>query len=210
MGSTQQQIKIDLHVHTRERSACGRSSAEEQIEFAIDAGLDAIGFADHDTLWPKGELQDLNQTYAPFKIFGGIEITVNSGEHLLVYGIDDERLERYYWYYPDLHHFVQEQQGFMALNHPFRFNPNIEVDYRNYRPDALEAYSNNIVPHGQERILALAEQFDFKVMSNSDGHHKRQIGRHYNVFEELPENERELARLLKDGQFRCVAPGMIM
>ena len=206
MGNTHQDIKIDLHVHTRERSSCGRSSAEEQIQAAIDAGLDAIGFSDHDRLWPKGLLQDLNQAYAPFRIFGGIEVTVDSGEHILVYGIDDDRLEKYFWQYPDLHYFVQERQGFMALNHPFRFNPRIEVDYRNYRPDALEAYSNNIEPHLQQRIIGLAERFDFDVLSNSDGHHVRQIGRYYNVFETLPEDEHELAQLLKTGEFRCVAP----
>lgn len=207
MGNTKKQIKIDLHVHTRERSACGRSRAEEQIQAAIDAGLDAIGFADHDQLVPKGLLQDLNRAYAPFKIFGGIEISVDSGEHILVYGIDDGRLEKYFWSYPDLHDFVEEQQGFLALNHPYRFNPELKVDYRRYRPDALEAYSNNIAPHVQKRILALAEKLDFKVLSNSDGHHKRQIGRHYNVFEMLPENEQELAQLLKDEQYSPVFPG---
>ena len=206
MGRTKQQIKIDLHVHTRERSACGRSSAEEQIQAAIEAGLDAIGFADHDRLFPKGLQEDLNRAYAPFKIFGGVEVTVDSGEHILVYGIDDGRLEKYFWSYPDLHYFVQEQQGFLALNHPFRFNPRIEVDYRNYPPDAFEAYSNNIVPHLQKRILALADELDFKVLSNSDGHHKRQIGKYYNVFEEMPENEWELVKMLKNGQFSCVAP----
>ncbi len=206
MERATQEIKIDLHVHTCERSACGRSSTEEQIQAAINAGLSAIGFADHDRLFPKALLLDLNRAYAPFKIFGGIEISVNSGEHILVYGIDDERLEKYFWSYPDLYYFVQEQQGFLALNHPYRFNPEIKVDYRRYQPDALEAYSNNIVPYVQKRILALADELDFKVLSNSDGHHKCQIGKHYNVFEDLPENGRELAQLLKDGQFTCVAP----
>ncbi|PID58602.1 hypothetical protein CSB45_03395 [candidate division KSB3 bacterium] len=200
------QIKIDLHVHTCERSACASLSAEEQIQAAIQAGLDAVGFADHDILWPKDLLQDLNQMYAPFRIFSGIEVSVIGGEHILVYGIDDRRLEEYAWHYPDLYDLVQEGQGFMALNHPYRFTPNIEIDYRNYPPHALEAYSNHIVPHCQKRILSLAEQFNFKVMSNSDGHHRGQIGKYYNVFEELPENEHDLAQLLRHGDFQCVSP----
>ena len=35
-------MKVDLHVHTKERSPCGRSSAVEQIQAAVSAGLGAI------------------------------------------------------------------------------------------------------------------------------------------------------------------------
>jgi hypothetical protein len=35
-------VKVDLHVHTQERSPCARASEDEQIQAAIAAGLDAI------------------------------------------------------------------------------------------------------------------------------------------------------------------------
>ena len=43
-------MKIDFHVHSSERSACGGASEESQIQAAIVAGLDAIVFTDHQRL----------------------------------------------------------------------------------------------------------------------------------------------------------------
>jgi len=76
-------MKIDLHVHCKELSPCGRSSEEEQIIAAINSGLDAIVFTDHNLLMPKHRLKFFNQKYEPFQIFGGIEVCVvcNSDSH---------------------------------------------------------------------------------------------------------------------------------
>jgi len=45
-------MKIDLHVHTTERSLCADSSEQEQILTAIERGLDAIVITDHGRLVP--------------------------------------------------------------------------------------------------------------------------------------------------------------
>ena len=107
-------VKIDLHVHTKERSFCGRSTEEEQIRAAIDAGLDAIAFSDHDRLAPHARLQELNEKYAPFRIFGGIEISVNR-EHILVLGVHEYTLETHRWSYPELHGFIQKHEGYITV-----------------------------------------------------------------------------------------------
>ncbi len=112
-------MKIDLHVHSKERSVCGRASEEEQIRAAIDAGLDAIVFTDHHRLISAERLQQLNEKYAPFRIFGGIEITLD-GEDVLILGVQDPALESMNWSYPSLHAFVRARGGFIALAHPFR------------------------------------------------------------------------------------------
>jgi histidinol phosphatase-like PHP family hydrolase len=65
-------MKIDLHVHCQERSACGKATEEAQVQAAIAAGLDAIVFTDHHRLMPLERLECLNQQYAPFRVFGGI------------------------------------------------------------------------------------------------------------------------------------------
>ncbi len=135
-------MKIDLHVHTRDYSACGRSTAEEQIEAAIEAGLDAIVFAEHDTLFPLARIRKFNHTYAPFRIFSGIEMSVIGGEHLLVLGVHDNVLEQRRWQYPDLYA-LNREGGFLAPNHPFRFNPVIKLIANNF-PPMLEGFSNNI------------------------------------------------------------------
>jgi len=198
-------MKIDLHVHTKERSSCGRSTEEEQIYAAIDAGLDAIVFSDHDRLAPLTRLEELNEKYAPFRIFGGIEISI-SNEHILVLGVHDYTLENHHWSYPELHSFVRKHGGFIAVAHPFRFNPGVNLDLERFPPDAIEAYSNNIQKSTEARLLNLAEQLGVPVLSNSDGHHTSTIGQYYNILECVPSDERELIEILKSGQFRYVSP----
>ena len=199
-------MTIDLHVHSKEYSFCGRSSAEEQIRAAIAARLDAIVFADHDHLFPEDHLQALNDKYAPFKVFGGIELTEYTGEHILILGVHDAALEYERWNYPDLYQFVRDMEGFMALNHPFRFTPTLDIEYERFRPDALEAYSNNISPELQPRILKLAKELDINVLSNSDAHVSVKVGHYYNELEETPKTEQELIALLKSGRFSCISP----
>lgn len=203
--------KIDLHVHTKERSSCGRSSEEEQIRAAIEAGLDVIVFTDHDRLIPRSHLQKLNNTYAPFKIFGGIEVSIwdqqlLSYEHLLVLGIHDVTLEHLHWTYPELHQFVKEKQGFLAVAHLFRFAPETNLDLERFPPDAIEAYSNNIRQRLAERLVSLAEERGLPVLSNSDAHHTNMIGRYYNLLDQTPANERELIEILQAGEFKCMYP----
>jgi predicted metal-dependent phosphoesterase TrpH len=204
-------MKIDLHVHSRERSACGKSSEEEQIQAAIRAGLDALVFSDHDRLLPRTRLRELNQKYAPFKIFGGIEVSTwdphtGSFEHILVPGLEDPRLEAYRWSYTELYEFVREQDGFFAIAHLFRFNDTTTVNLDAYRPDALEGYSNNISADLRVRLTAVAQQLQVPRLSNSDAHHTKFIGQYYNELLESPATAEELIAILKAGQYTCVFP----
>ncbi len=52
-------LRIDLHVHTQERSGCGKSPELAMIEAAIAAGLDAVVLTDHDRLAPPERLAEL-------------------------------------------------------------------------------------------------------------------------------------------------------
>ena len=67
-------MNIDLHVHASERSKCARSSEQELIREGIRIGLDALVFTDHNRLVPPERLVELNEEFAPFRIFGGIEM----------------------------------------------------------------------------------------------------------------------------------------
>jgi predicted metal-dependent phosphoesterase TrpH len=193
-------MKIDLHVHTSERSECGCASEEEQVNAAIASGLDAIVFTDHEQLAPIERLVQLNKTYAPFRVFGGIELGIN-GEHLLVLGINDERLVSTEWSYGELHTFCRARGGFIALAHPFRFHPDIKLDTEQYPLDAIEAYSKNMAPEAAGRIIDLASRWGIHALSNSDAHTTDIVGRYYNVLNRTPADERELIDALKQGDF---------
>jgi hypothetical protein len=203
-------MKIDLHVHTLERSSCSLASEDEQILTAIDRGLDGLAITDHDQLVPQAHIALLNRKYAPFHVFGGIEVSLQEGEHALVLGVHDPVLERAMWTYPDLHALVREQGGWLAIAHPFRFGPSINVDIERYPPDALEGCSINVPLTQASRIRELAAELGIQVICNSDAHRIRHIGAGYNLLkmndETLPLDERALIEHLKAGDFLCVCP----
>lgn len=198
-------MKIDLHVHTQERSPCGRSSTDEMIQAAVAQALDAVVITDHDRLVPTGELAALNAKYAPLRIFGGIEISLPE-EHVLVLGLDDPALERRAWTYPELHTFVNQHNGFLALAHPYRFAPNVALDLEHYPPHGMELRSRNTPRTAAHRIQALAAMIGCVLLANSDAHHREHLGRYYNTLQEDPASEKELLAALKAGAFERVAP----
>jgi histidinol phosphatase-like PHP family hydrolase len=193
-------MKIDLHVHTRERSSCAYSSTEQMIRAAIDSGLEGIVISDHDRLVPAEHLSILNAKYAPFRVFGGVEVTL-AGEHVLVLGVQDDLLERRWWSYPDLHAFVEERGGLLALAHPFRINGRIELDVERFPPHAIEVHSHNTPLRAEPAIRAVAAALDVPLLSNSDAHHSGEIGAFYNELDAAPEDVGALVTLLKTGAF---------
>jgi histidinol phosphatase-like PHP family hydrolase len=196
-------MKIDLHVHSQERSACGKASEEEQIRAAIAAGLDAIAFTDHHRLVPLDRLAALNQQFAPFRVFGGIEIS-SQGEDFLVLGLHHPALESPSWSYPDLHTYVRQQGGYIAMAHPFRFRTTIELNLDGFVPDALEVRSFNTPLEEEARIREIASRLGVPVLCNSDAHTCERIGMYYNLLEEFPADDKELITELKSGRFRCM------
>jgi histidinol phosphatase-like PHP family hydrolase len=198
-------MKIDLHVHSKERSACGRASEEEQIRAAMAAGLDAIVFTDHHRLAPLERLKELNDRYAPFRIFSGVEITTD-GEDVLVLGLHDAALESSKWAYPDLHAFVRKHAGFIVLAHPFRYHPQVNIEVDRFVPDALEVRSPNTPLAAEDRIREIASRLGIPVLCNSDAHSTDALGTHYNILERPPSDEQEMIALLRSGRFTCSHP----
>lgn len=196
-------MKIDLHVHAKERSACGQSSEEEMIRAAIAYGLDGLAFTDHQRLVPLERLAELNRVYAPFRVFGGIEITVAEGEDVLVFGVHDATLETRQWAYPDLFAFVRRRGGFLALAHPFRFRDAINIDIEEYPLDAIEIHSRNIGACDEPQILTTLERLGLRPLCNSDAHTADHVGIYYNRLERVPQDEAELLEILRAGAYSC-------
>jgi len=191
-------MKIDFHVHTSERSACATAPAAEQIKKAIAAGLNGIAITDHHHLVHPVELAKYNQIYAPFKIFGGIEITADH-EDWLVLGVSDTSLESENWAYPDLQHYVHSKGGIIILAHPYRYRTHLSVDVLANPPDAIEIRSNNIRIENVPRILQLASQLHLPTLCNSDAHSTSNLGRYYNIFAVEPPTPTQIFNALKTG-----------
>ena len=193
-------MKIDLHVHSSERSGCAIDTDEEMIRAAIAAGLDGFFFTDHHRFIPPDKLLSLNQQFAPFRVFRGIEITCDY-EDFLVLGVPDAALEREDWQYPDLYQFVRERNGFIVLAHPFRYRKIIAVDCETYRPDAIEICSANTPVGERTRIQELAQAWKIPTLSNSDAHSTERLGTYFNILDETPSTESAILDSLRAGRF---------
>jgi hypothetical protein len=189
-------MKIDLHVHARERSACAKEGEESQIRAAIAAGLDGIAFTDHHLLVGRDRLEALRKRYAPFKIYTGIEITADH-EDWLVIGVFDPRLESDRWSYPNLRRLVRELDGFIALAHPFRRQHKILVDLAKNPPDGIEACSTNTPAEYEAEIRTIAKDLGLRSLQNSDAHWNAPLGRFFNILPDSLDGDRELVKILK-------------
>jgi histidinol phosphatase-like PHP family hydrolase len=196
-------VKIDLHVHTKERSPCGRSGEEEMIQSAVAFGLDGLVFTDHHRLVPLDRLEELNRKYAPFRIFGGIEITVTEGEDVLVLGVRDSVLETREWSSPELFAFARKRGGFLVLAHPFRYHDEIDIDMERYPPDAIEVHSKNTGVCDESQIRAVLTRLGLFPLYNSDAHHADHVGIYYDQLARVPRDERELIDILRKGDYTC-------
>ncbi len=201
-------MRVDLHVHTSERSICAQSTESDMIHSALAAGLDAIAITDHDWLVPPQHLEMLNAKYAPFRIFPGIEVTLDPPtNHIVVLGVQDKVLESGEWSYPELHTFVRQREGFLILAHPFRWSEDLGVDVAAYPPDAIEVASNNTPRDAAPRIRKLAARLEIPLLSNSDAHHKMQLGFHYNRLHRVARDAPTLFEVLRAGEFKLQGPG---
>lgn len=189
-------MKIDLHVHTKERSACADLSEDEQIQGAIQAGLDGIAITDHEKLVPPAHLAELNRRYAPFVIYTGIEVPAND-LHWLVIGLADPALQRQDWHYPDLYRYVRSKGGLIILAHPYRYKPWLGVNIDHFTPDGIEIRSSNTPVKREQDIRKLAERLGMAPVINSDAHHPGTIGQYYTVLPKPADNDQELIRVFE-------------
>lgn len=195
-------MKIDLHVHDKERSSCSKSSEEEQIEAAIEFGLGGLIFTDHNVLTPLERINELNNKYKPFKVFGGIEIEMqDTHEHILVLGLHDKILQDKKWIYEELYEYVRKNNGYIAFAHPFRYKDFIEENLEKFVPDAIEIHSTNIGINDTHRIKELAAKLKTNLIGDSDAHHYSKVGIYCNDLFQKPKDEKELINMLKCGKY---------
>jgi len=202
-------MRIDLHVHTSEYSACSFSTEREQIERAIARGLDGIAFTEHGIQREQSCINRLNKKYAPFKIFTGVEVNViGSREDVLVIGVPEmtaynggRREYNSIWEYKDLYKFVRKNGGFIAIPHPFRYADEVRIDVARFLPDALELKSQNIDPGREHLITAFAKELGVKTMVASDSHHINNTGMHHLVLHNAVQTDADLVRELRSGRY---------
>ncbi|MCK8058605.1 MULTISPECIES: PHP domain-containing protein [unclassified Fusibacter] len=199
-------MKIDFHVHSSNYSDCAVSSIEDQIQAAINEGLDAIFITEHMKLFPQEQLDGLNKVHAPFKVYQAIEVTVlDIGyEDFLVIGVHDTAIENRHFTYKDLYKLVEELGGAIILAHPFRFSDVVHPDVYLHPPHAVELLSSNLNEENYDRRLSLAKELKIPVVTNSDSHYDRKTGCYYNTFDDSCTTEDLIVHALKSKKFSAM------
>ena len=194
-------FKYDLHVHTKESSACAHNTGKEMAQFYKSLGYDGICITDHflngnttvpkDLSWAK-QIEMFSKGYRNAKqegekiglrVFFGWEYSYR-GTDLLTYGLDKKWLLNH----PDLLDYsineycelIREEGGFIAQAHPFR-----EADYIDMirllprGVNAVEIINASMTDFVNQRAAEYADNYELLKQAGSDAHavdHKQYSG----------------------------------
>jgi predicted metal-dependent phosphoesterase TrpH len=182
---------VDLHVHTREGSACASQSAEELIARAIEVGLDGVAVTDHNAIEGALKAQRLARR-KPLKVFLGLEVSTAEIGDVLVYGLRDTTPEARVSM-KRLSRLVEREGAVMYAAHPFRRHNSsalwawLEEEGHDWRrmvelPDLLkplhgiEVYNGGATPQENETASLFASRFGLAGIAGSDAHGRLRVG----------------------------------
>lgn len=206
---------IDLHSHTWPRSHDSVLNPDDLITRAKQAGLDAIVFTEHDTVWDQKDVDELRAKHN-FLVLAGVEISTDDG-HILAFGIDKYVFGMHRS--RELASYVEKADGVMVAAHPYRrqmpWFSRSEDEYdaalqkaRNNPAyqyvEALEEINGRGSDKENEFSRRLCELMDLRGTGGTDSHAISDIGKCATYFEREIRDERELIAELKAGRFYAV------
>ncbi len=195
-------MRFDLHVHTREGSACAETPAEEVVGLAEEAELDGVAFTDHDRLWSAEELSELKErTATPLVLLSGKELVLQ-GAHLLVFGFDgspdpEEEVKSFV----ERVHAVGE--GSVVAAHPFdrrfAYSPRL---LSHWGVDAVEA-ANSRATATSAAVRQECRRLGLTLVGASDYHRRSdRLGEHYTKLLAPVRTVSDLTSALRRGRAR--------
>jgi hypothetical protein len=206
---------IDLHAHTWPRSHDSVLNPDDLVARAKQAGLDAIVFTEHDTVWDRKSVDELRAKH-DFLVLAGIEISTDDG-HILSFGIDKYVFGMHRS--RELASYVEKFEGVMVAAHPYRRQmPWFSRDDDEYQA-ALEKASRNPAyqyVHGLEELNGrgsekenefsrrLCAAMNLPGTGGTDSHAISDVGKCATYFEAEIRDERELIAELRAGRFHAV------
>jgi|TARA_Y100000310_G_scaffold26762_1_gene25522 hypothetical protein len=212
-------MKIDLHLHTSYGSSCAYMDPDQLIERAKFIGLDGVCITDHNQVWDADVIARLRKKH-DYLVIGGVEVSTDCGD-ILAFGVHQSVLK--VGRATDLRAMVDEAGGVMVIAHPFRAYPalvNAHAHSTTVGPtraikeacsrselgivDALEACNGQSSRDEVGFCYAVADSLSLGGTGGSDAHATLGVGACYTEFEDHVEDERDLIRQIKEGQFKAV------
>ena len=189
---------IDLHCHTRVRSACSALTPDALVRAAMARELDGVCITEHDALWPLEDVRHLSAEMG-FLVLRGMEVTTEVG-HVLVFGAS--RHNPAMATLAELRRLCAADGALMYLAHPSR-------RYGTLPPDDLAAWFDGVeAMNGTEGMLendhatALARGMRLPGIGGSDAHSVREVGVCATEFDADVRDESSFLAALRDGAYR--------
>lgn len=223
-------FKIETHLHTLYTSACAIISAKEIVDGYLAAGYSGLIVTDH---YSRDTFRHLHMDTTPgqdkveafltgykmvkeegekrgLKVYRGAEVRFDgSWNDYLLYGYSDELLcdpEGIFTMGVENFYEKCKQEGALLVHaHPYR---NRGTPTTAKALDGVEVLNANY-DHDERNDLALAfaQKHGLLMTAGSDCHGPKQVGKAGIAVETLPENEQELAAMLRSGQYRIFETG---
>lgn len=173
----------NYHVGDREPPHDCNISIRDQLQAALDLGINSLFVTNHNTMDGYEQLQQYRRDHEKFKdisVFPAEEVTTDTGAHVIAYGIHteikpgitiDEVIDE-----------VGRQDGVSSAPHPFGLLNALRYDAS--KCDLVEVFnSNNIDITSNARALEFASEHDMTGVAGSDSHVLSTMGRCVNVID---------------------------
>jgi len=206
---------IDLHAHTWPRSHDSVLNPDDLIVRAKTAGLDAICFTEHDTVWDMASVEELRAKHN-FLVLAGVEISTDDG-HILAFGIDKYVFGMHRS--RELASYADKVGGVLVAAHPYRR----QMPWFSRNPEEYEAALEKAARNPAYQYVAgleelngrgsdkendfsrqLCERMSLPGTGGTDSHAISDVGKCATRFDNPVRDERELIQEIKAGRFHAI------
>lgn len=196
----------NFHVGSEEPPYDCNVSIRDQLERSYNLGLDAIFVTNHNTLDGYRQLLEYKNDHTKFKnidVFPAEEITIDTGAHVLAYGIHSEipagiSLE-------EVLDKVKDQDGISSAPHPFSLLDALRDSAK--KCDMVEVFnSNNVDVLSNARATQFALDNNMIQVAGSDSHVLSTLGRCVNVIDS-DNNLDDILHAMKKGKIEIMQTG---
>ncbi|MBQ4612631.1 MAG: hypothetical protein IJB26_03670 [Clostridia bacterium] len=221
----------EMHQHTARCSACAAADERKTVRALKAAGFAGMVLTNHfyhgNTAVRRSQpwedfVRAFEQAYLiakkegdrlDFDVLFGIEEGVGGGKEVLLYGITPQFL----YDHPELRHaeleeitaLVHEAGGLVFQAHPFRVRNYIARPWEELSADALdgvETYNAFNSDMENMRAAAFADREGLLCVAGTDSHDEREAVRYGIVVPQRIRTERELAHVLRGGDYTLYIP----
>jgi predicted metal-dependent phosphoesterase TrpH len=196
----------NFHVGDEEPPYDCNVSIRDQLERSHNLGLDAIFVTNHNTLDGYHQLLEYKNDHEKFKnidIFPAEEITTDTGEHVLVYGVHDAIPAGIS--FEEIMDETRKQAAVSSAPHPFSLINALRENAK--KCDMIEVFnSNNVDVLSNARAAQFALDNNMIQVAGSDSHVLSTLGRCVNLIDS-ENNVDDILHAMKHGKIKISQTG---